>query len=93
MRIQLSFGYSDEDTKNTYTASSDFEVYSEFETPLEAIGRQLNAFLRQVGYFRANDNIFMEDITDDEYEFLDNCLSEYRNGQKCERRCGCCMEE
>lgn len=52
------------------------------KTDLDVIGRQFNIFLNQCGYVRHNDNIFMEDITDEEYEAIADFLEELREGKK-----------
>lgn len=46
---------------------------------LVELGRMFNLFLKQLTYPRNNDLIFMEDITEDEYEFLDSALGDYRS--------------
>ncbi len=66
-----------------YEARSDFDVfYDEGETQVTEIGKALNAFLRQCGYVRQNDRIFMESVTEDECEYLDSALAEYRNKEE-----------
>ena len=49
---------------------------------IDLIGRQLNIFLRQCGYYRKNDCILMEDVTEEERETLANCLAELRKEKK-----------
>ena len=49
---------------------------------LVELGVCFNNFLRQVSYPRENNFLFMEDITEDEYEFLDEALSDYRDSHK-----------
>lgn len=62
-----------------YTQESTVEVFfDQGEDELQVIGRQLNCFLRQVGYFRHNDYILMEDLTEDEYEAVEEFLGEFR---------------
>jgi len=39
-------------------------------------------FLKQCGYVRKNDFIFMEDITEEEYEALAVYLDELRSGKE-----------
>lgn len=46
------------------------------------LGACFNNFLRQVSYPRQNDLLFMEDITEDEYDFLVTALDEYRDSRK-----------
>lgn len=78
-KIKIGFSYEDE-FGNTYEASSKVEVFESLgETDLYVIGEQLNIFLRQIGFVRQNDNILMEDITDDEFELLSNYLDELRS--------------
>ena len=65
-----------------YTQSSTVEVFTDLgDTDLSVIGEQLNCFLKQCGYARYNDNIFMEDVTDEEYDALMDYLMEYRGNK------------
>ena len=62
-----------------HSQESTLEVFYELgENDLDVIGRQFNCFLKQCGYYRSYDNIFMEDITDKEYEALEDFLQELR---------------
>lgn len=79
-KITIRFELTDE-FKNHYAAESTAEVFESFgETKLDMIGDQLNIFLRQCGYIRKNDCIFMEDITEEEYDALTLYLNELRQG-------------
>lgn len=84
MSTKITIGFRLEDEHGgRYTQNSTFEVFTELgETNLEAIGRQLNCFLKQCGYVRENDLIFMEDITEDEYNELLDCLCDIRENQE-----------
>lgn len=77
-RITIGFELRDENG-NHYEASSSFAIYSDIgmDTIYE-IGAQLNTFLRQAGYIRDNCYIFMEDVTEEELEALDDFLHQYR---------------
>ena len=44
------------------------------------LGEYFNTFLKQIGYIRNNDLLFMEDITEEEYDALQSYLEEYRSG-------------
>ena len=50
------------------------------DTELDTIGDQFNAFLSQIGYVRENPCMFLEDVTDDELEALEQFLIDYRQG-------------
>lgn len=64
---------------NEYEQKSTLEVFYDLgENDLEVIGRQFNSFLKQCTYVRQNDNIFMADITDEEYDALADYLSDLR---------------
>ena len=77
-KTKISFSYTD-NYGNNYSASSNMKVYNSLgENDLEVIGRQLNAFLRQVGFYRPRDYMFMEDVTEDEYYELHNYLDKLR---------------
>ena len=78
---QITIGFHYVDTMgNTYDSSSTVEVFFGLgENELSVIGRQLNAFLSQAGYFRRHDLIFMEDIDEEEYDELACALDSLRN--------------
>ena len=66
---------------NKYHSESTEGLFDEIE--LDFIGRQLNTFLSQCGYCRPNSTIFMESITEEEYDAIDMFLAQYRNGGGC----------
>lgn len=81
-KLRIKFELTDE-YNNNYISDTVVEVFHILEeTDLDVIGRQLNIFLKQCGYIRRNDYIFMKDITEEEYDALDDYLSEYRNREK-----------
>lgn len=64
---------------NEFSSESTLEVFRDLgETELDVIGTQFNTFLKQCGYARYNDNILMEDLSDDEYDALVNYLDDLR---------------
>lgn len=66
-----------------YEQTSTVEVFEDLEmTELDVIGEQLNSFLSQMGYVRKGTTIFMESISEDEYGYLLDCLSDYRSNHK-----------
>ena len=79
--ITVGFKFVDE-FNNAHTAESTVEVFPDLgESDLDIIGRQLNAFLIQVGFVRHRDTIFMEDVTDEEYDFLAQAIEDYRESK------------
>ena len=81
-KITIGFRLEDE-FGNKYSQESTFEVFTSLgDRDIDMIGGQLNCFLKQCGYIRRNDNIFMEDITDEEYEALADYLMELREERK-----------
>lgn len=52
------------------------------EDELNIIGAQLNAFLKQAGYYRPNECMLMTDLTEDEVWALEDYLREYREEKK-----------
>lgn len=77
-KITIGFHFENE-FGHSYDSTSKVEVYTDIgETELGVIGTQLNAFLSQVGYIRNNTNIFMEDLSDEEYDAVADFLAEYR---------------
>lgn len=62
-----------------FRSSSVSYVFEELgETQILFMGKQFNTFLKQCGYYRKNDYIFMEDVTEEELEALEDYLSELR---------------
>lgn len=55
---------------------------TDFFDDIDLIGQKLNCFLRQVGFCRQNNNILMNDLSDDELEALSDYLEEYRASRK-----------
>jgi hypothetical protein len=64
-----------------YVQGSQFEIfYDSGESEIDRIGEQLDMFLKQVGYVRKNDLIFMEDVSEEEHEALAGYLRSLRGG-------------
>lgn len=81
-KITIGFKYINE-FKDRFEAESEFDVIEEVgDDELTEIGRQFNTFLRQAGYIRHNDLMFMEDISEEEYDALQDFLDEYRAKNK-----------
>ena len=77
-KIRIRFELTDLNGYN-YISESTTEVFPDMgETELTVIGEQLNTFLKQCSYTRKNDYIFMEDITEEEYDALTDYLHELR---------------
>ena len=77
-KIKIGFTYPDH-FGSEYSASSFVEVFDSLgETDLDVIGRQLNAFLIQIGYLRENDCMLMDDLTEDECNELHSYLMDLR---------------
>lgn len=80
-RITIRFELDEND--NHYEASSTLSIYSDIGmNAIDEMGAQFNTFLKQAGYPRENDFIFMEDVTEDECIALDDFLHRYRNEQE-----------
>lgn len=77
-KLTISFNFENE-FGDKFSATTTKEVFNDLgETDIDFIGYHLNNFLRQCGYFRSNDNIFMEDVTEEECEALAEYLQELR---------------
>ena len=64
-----------------FSAHSETDVaYDLGEDELSVIGELLNTFLKQCGYYRENQYILMESLTEEELEYLSDQLYEYRKG-------------
>lgn len=74
VRFELTNEFGDH-----YAQESKFEVFRDLgENDIDRIGEMLNVFLKQAGYIRKNDLIFMEDVTADEFEALADFLEDFR---------------
>ena len=81
-KITIGFKYIDR-FKNKYESESEFEIFEDLgDDELTEMGMYFNTFLKQAGYMRHNDLIFMEDITEEECDALHDFLDEYRAKQK-----------
>lgn len=81
-KITIKFEFTNE-FGDHYSQESKLTVFSDLgEKEIDCIGEQLNIFLKQIGYIRKNDLIFMEDVTDEEYEALSDFLDDYRADNK-----------
>ena len=78
-KITIGFNYGDEEG-SIYSSCSTVPVFPSLgERPIDVIGEQMNHFLRQMGYIRPNNNMLMEDLSDEEYDAVCCFLSELRN--------------
>lgn len=63
-----------------FTAESKKDYYSLLgETELSVIGECFNNFLRQIGFYRRNDYMLMDDLTEDELDALTDYLHQLRD--------------
>ena len=63
-----------------FIQESTLEVFKDLgENDIDRIGELLNVFLKQAGYIRKNDYIFMEDVTAEEFDALTDFLDDYRS--------------
>lgn len=84
-KIKIGFTFTDR-FGNEYSATSEVEMFDSLGySEVDAIGDKLNVFLRQLGYPRNNDNILMEDLTDEEHEALLDYLYEIRENDNGEQ--------
>ena len=81
---KLTVGFSLEDESgNKYSATTSADVLVDLGyTDIDFIGEQLNTFLKQCGYKRKNNYIFMESITEEEYDALSDYLNKFRQQDK-----------
>ena len=79
--IKIGFNLSNSENDEEYDASSwiksEVQIYDE-----RIIGHQLNSFLKQAGYNRPNDYIFMESLTAAELRAVEDYLRKYRKTPK-----------
>lgn len=80
--LKLSMSLSNTEAgENDFTSLTDHKevYYSLGETEMSVIGQFINNFMRAVGYNFNNEYIYMESVTEDELDYLDFCLNEYRS--------------
>lgn len=56
--------------------------YDQGDSELSVIGRQLDAFLKQVSYVRDGDTVHMKSLLEEEVEEIDAFLSAYREAKE-----------
>lgn len=81
-KITIGFNFEDE-FGNKFSSSTTSETFPDLgESEVDFIGEQLNIFLRQCGYYRKNNLIFMEDITEEEWCAINDYLTDFRESNK-----------
>lgn len=69
-----------------YVAESTINILSDIEpSPLDILGKQFATFLRQAGYSMEKQYLLMRSVDEEEYEYLENCLNEYRQNKEKEK--------
>lgn len=80
---KITIGFSLEDEfGDKFSATSETTIFESVENDLMGIGRQLNAFLAQCGYIREGSLVFMESLSEEEYNAIEDFLSDYRKDNK-----------
>jgi len=78
-KITIGFRFTNEFDED-FSADSTVNVYEEIgDMELDTIMEAFNQFLRQIGYHRPNDYIYPRDLTEDEYDAVDQLVSEMRD--------------
>lgn len=78
-KITIGFRFTNE-FGDDFSSDSTVSVYEEIgDTELSTIVQAFNQFLRQIGYIRKNENMYERDLTDEEYEAVDNLIADMRN--------------
>jgi len=78
-KITIGFRFTNE-FGDDFSSDSTVSVYEEIgDTELSTIVQAFNQFLRQIGYIRKNENMYEKDLTDEEYEAVDNLIADMRN--------------
>ena len=81
-KITVEFSHTNE-FGHQFSMRTSAETYPDLgETDLDFFGTQFNIFLKQCGYVRKNDHIFMEDVTDEELCALEDFLNDLRSNDK-----------
>lgn len=74
-RVTIGFELVDKNGYR-YSARSSFKYFE--EPVINELGEMFNTFLKQAGYIRNNDYIFMEDVTEEERDAIADFLSDFR---------------
>lgn len=81
-KLTIGFNFENE-FGDKFSATTTAQVFNDLgETDIDFIGDQLNIFLKQCGYARKNDHIFMEDVTEEEWVALADYLEELRRSKE-----------
>lgn len=80
--LKIGFTYEDTDIHCSFSSESCVEIMEDFETDYSFIGRQMNMFLKQCGYFREGEYILMDSLTEEEYDILSDYLAKIRETKK-----------
>lgn len=78
--IRYRFEFDDENG-NTYSLENKVRIYTDFgDSDRDELARALNIFMQQIGYgwFYNKDMIFLESVTESEYEALLEVLENMR---------------
>lgn len=80
LKLSMSLSNSEAGTKDFTSLTDHREVYYSLgETEMSVIGQFINNFMRVAGYNFDKEYIYMESVTEDELDYLDFCLNEYRS--------------
>ena len=81
--IRLKMEYENE-FGHIYTMENKVDVYPDLGNDiLDEFATQINRFMGQIGYPSFNkDKIFLESVTEEEYDYLIGCLDEYRENKE-----------
>ena len=81
--IRLKMEYENE-FGHTFMMENKVDVYSDLgNDTLDEFATQINRFMGQIGYLSFDkDKIFLESVTEEEYDYLIGCLDEYRESKE-----------
>lgn len=82
--IKVGFTFENE-FGHKFSQTSELEVFDDFgDDEISSIGRQMNTFLAQCGYYRDKDCIFMESVSEEELCLLSEYLYTIRHEEVCD---------
>lgn len=80
LKLKMSLSNTEAGTNDFTELTGYKEVYYDLgDSELSVIGQFINNFMRAAGYNFDKEYIYMESITEDELDYLDFCLNEYRS--------------
>lgn len=80
---EIKLYVKDAEFGNEYTYEEKSSSYEQFHIEF---ARVINNFMKMMGYSYDNDLVFLESLTEEEYDYLLDCLWDYRDNKEKEEK-------